>query len=234
MPRAKWVVGVLTVALLLTGLGVLRTTEGGGPAAPTAGDALPSRVLGLSGPRRLARQLESSGGHTTGKGARRPVRSSATPLPRSLPLRLVIRSLQVDVPLTGTTPAGPADGGPAGTDAPAGVGASPSGTASPGGSTPAGGPDRTEGAVWDSAGPAPGSAGTAVVSGDFLRLAELRRGQTVEIPRADRRTAVFTVYRVSPAGVSGRGGPAGRAQLRLISGETAVLARLTGHRRAPR
>ncbi|MFD9304586.1 hypothetical protein ACFWCB_18355 [Streptomyces sp. NPDC060048] len=221
MPRAKWVVGVLTVTLLCTGLGVLRTTEGGRPAAPTAGDALPSRVLGLSGPRRLARQLENSGGHTTGKGARRPARSAVTPLPRALPLRLVIRSLQVDVPLQGSAPADGADGVP------------PAAGPRERGAPPAR-PDRADGAVWDSSGPAPGSAGTAVVSGDFFRISELRRGQTVEVPRADRRTAVFTVYRVSPTGVSTDGGPSGRAQLRLLSGETAVLARLTGHRRAPR
>ncbi|WP_328299858.1 hypothetical protein OG389_20145 [Streptomyces sp. NBC_00435] len=213
MPRAKWVVGVLTVTLLCTGLGVLRTTEGGRPAAPTAGDALPSRVLGLSGPRRLARQLEHSGGHTTGKGARGPVRSGITPLTAARPLRLVIPSLDVDVPLAGTASPGASDGGAGRTDARPGDAAD---------------------AVWDSAGPAPGSPGTAVVSGDLPRLTEVRRGQTIEVPRADRRTAVFTVYRVSPTGVSGRPEPSGRARLRLISGETAVLARLTGHRRAPR
>lgn len=95
-------------------------------------------------------------------------------------------------------------------------------------------PGEAAGAVWDPAGPAPGSAGTAMLSGDLPRLTEVRRGQTIEVPRADRRTAVFTVYRVSPAGVSGRGEPSSRARIRLVSGETAVLARLTGHRRAPR
>ncbi|WP_330297545.1 class F sortase [Streptomyces sp. NBC_00503] len=205
MPRAQWMVGVLTVTLLIVGIGVLHSTEGARPASPTAGDALPSRVLGLSGPRRLARQLDHSDGHTTGKGTRRPLRAGVAPLPAARPLRLVIRSLRVDVPLTGGTPVGGA-----------------------------GGPDLVDGAVWNSAGPAPGAAGTAEVSGESLRLAGLRRGQTVEIPRADRRTAVFTVYRVSPAGVSEHEGASGKAQLRLISGETAVLARLTGHRRTPR
>ncbi|MFE4264291.1 hypothetical protein [Streptomyces sp. NPDC056883] len=222
MPRAQWVVGVLTVALLCTGLGVLRTTEGGRPAAPTAGDALPSRVLGLSGPRRLARQLEHSGGHTTGKGARRPGRSGVTALPASPPLRLVIPALGTDVPLTSGTSTGGTDTGPGGLYAEeleAGAADAK--------------PHVQDSAVWDSAGPAPGAAGTAVVSGDLPRLGELRRGQSIEVARADRRTAVFTVTRVSP-GISGRGGPSGRAQLRLISGETAVLARLTGHRRTLR
>lgn len=64
-----------------------------------------------------------------------------------------------------------------------------------------------------------------------LRLGELRRGRTIEIPRADSRTAVFTVVRISPGRSSGHEGPPGRAQLRLVGGETAVLARLTGQRR---
>lgn len=229
MPRAKWVVGLLTVTLLLTGIGVLRASEGAGPTAPTAGDALPSRVLGLSGPRRVARQLEHSGGHTTGKGARRPVRSSATPLPESRPLRLVVRSLGIDVRLTGGTPTS----GARGTDPR--YGKDREDAKDPENRRYEGGHGYGEdGAVWDSAGPAPGSAGTAEVSGTFLRLSELRRGQTIEIPREDRRTAVFTVYRVSPMGVSERGNRSGKAQLRVMSGETAVLARLTGHRRSPR
>ncbi|MER7467373.1 class F sortase [Streptomyces sp. NPDC097981] len=85
-------------------------------------------------------------------------------------------------------------------------------------------------AAWDHASPPPGTAGTAVVTAADLRLAELRRGLTVEIPRADGRTAVFTVDRVSAGEAGGRGRP-GRAQLRLVSGETTVLARLTGQRR---
>lgn len=232
MARAKWVVGVLTVTLLCTGLGVLRSTEGGRPAAPTAGDALPSRVLGLSGPRRLARQLEHSGGHTTGKGSRRSGRSGSTALPASRPLRLVIPGLGLDVPLTGVALQDGAESGPHGHHGQHGQ-HGPRGTDRERGAAEAGpvAPDR---AVWDSAGPAPGAAGTAVVSADLPRLGELRRGQTIEIARADRRTAVFTVSRVSPAAIPGRGGASSRAQLRLISGETVVLARLTDHRRTPR
>ncbi|MFE3767214.1 hypothetical protein ACFXPI_36270 [Streptomyces sp. NPDC059104] len=91
------------------------------------------------------------------------------------------------------------------------------------------GPQNAEGvAGWDPEGPVPGSAGTAVVSGDGLPLAELRRGRTIEIPRADHRTAVFTVERISPGVVGGSADRPGRARLRLISGETTVLARLTG------
>ncbi|WP_327284480.1 MULTISPECIES: class F sortase [unclassified Streptomyces] len=192
MPRAKWVVGVTTVALLGSGIVMLRSTEGGRPTAATAADALPSRALGLSGHRRLVEQLEHAGHHAPGKGSR-PARGAAvTPLRAVPPLRLHIPSLGVDLPLDGDE------------------------------------------ATWDRDSPAPGSAGTAVVTAADLPLAELRRGLTIEIARTDRRTAVFTVDRVSPAG-SGRGQQrAGRAQLRLVSGETIVLARLTGQHRTGR
>ncbi|MEW2412470.1 class F sortase [Streptomyces sp. NPDC046866] len=89
-------------------------------------------------------------------------------------------------------------------------------------------------ACWEAGSPAPGAAGTAVVSAGDLRLAELRRGLTVEIARADGRTAVFTVDAVSPNGVTGHGQRPGRSHLRLVSGETTVLARLTGQRRTGR
>ncbi|MFB6618708.1 hypothetical protein ACIGFK_11935 [Streptomyces sp. NPDC085524] len=199
MPRAKWVVAALTVTLLSTGIGVLQSTEGARPTASTAttDDSLPSRALGLSGHRRLVRQLEHAEEHTPGKGARSPrtapgpLRAVRGPLRAARPLRLRIPSLRVDLPLTGT------DGA----------------------------------ATWDSGSPAPGSAGTASVTGAGLRLGELRPGRTVEIPRADGRTAVFTVVEISPGEVSGTEDPAGRPQLRLVGGETAVLARLTGQRR---
>ncbi|MEV7439600.1 class F sortase [Streptomyces sp. NPDC091204] len=200
MPRAQWVVASLTVALLSTGIVVLQRSEGAKPAAVTTDDALPSRALGLSGHRRLVRELEQSGQsgqHTPGRGERSPrtaagpLRTVTGPLRAARPLRLRIPSLGVDVPLTG---------------------------------------DRDE-VVWDTDGPAPGAAGTAVVTTEGLRLGELRRGRTIEIPRADSRTAVFTVVRVSPGGATTREDPAGRPQLRLLGGETAVLARLTGQRR---
>ncbi|MEU9717651.1 class F sortase [Streptomyces sp. NPDC047976] len=99
----------------------------------------------------------------------------------------------------------------------------------------AGGPQDGGGAAgWDTDGPAPGSAGTAVVTGDGLPLAGLRRGRVIEIPRADHRTAVFTVERVSPHAVTAPAGDGGLARLRLVSGETSVLARLTGPRRTGR
>ncbi|MEU8431837.1 class F sortase [Streptomyces sp. NPDC029216] len=190
MPRAPWAVATLTVTLLCTGIALLHGAEGGeraGSGTPGITDALPSRALGLSGHRRLVRELEHSGSHAP---PRRSRAVSAAPMHPSRPLRLRIPSLGVDLPL--------AEGAQDGEDT----------------------------AGWDTTAPAPGSAGTAVVTASGFPLAELRRGRTIEIPRADHRTAVFTVERVSPYGVTGP--DRGRARLRLVSGETSVLARLTG------
>ncbi|WP_327300850.1 hypothetical protein [Streptomyces goshikiensis] len=240
MPRAKWVVGGLTVALLCTGVGMLRGTEGAAPAATTT-DALPSHALGLSGHRRLVRQLEQAGEHAPGKGAR-PARSGVAPLHSARPLRLRIPSLGVDVPLE--PPAGRREG-PGG-----GHGSGADGSGSGDGSGAGTGTGADTGVTWDADRPTPGAAGIAVVTGNGLRLAGLRRGATIEIARADHRTAVFTVERISPAEARGGGeDPAGpgagpvpagrsrsapghrRAGLRLLSGESAVLARLTGRHR---
>lgn len=58
---------------------------------------------------------------------------------------------------------------------------------------------------WYRKGPSPGEAGTALLVGHrdtatgpavFLNLNALRRGETVKVTRADRRTAVFTVDEV--------------------------------------
>lgn len=198
-PSGGWgkAAAVLTVVLLATGIGVLLRTEGAKPVPATTDDALPSRALGLSDHRRLVRQLEESGEHRPGQGARSlrtaagPLRGISRPLRAAPPLRLRIPSLGIDVPLAG---------------------------------------GAHEEATWDADGPAPGAEGTAVISGPGLHLAGLQRGRTIEIPRADSRTAVFTVVRVSPGEAAGREDRAGRAQLRLIGGETAVLARLTGQR----
>ncbi|MEU9298925.1 class F sortase [Streptomyces sp. NPDC048269] len=206
MRRAKWVVAALTVVLLSTGISVLQRTEGATPSATTTDDALPSRALGLSDHRRLARQREHYGEHTPGQGARSPrtapgpLRPVAGPLRPARPVRLRVPSIGIDVPLAA---------GREGHEGRAG----------------------RDDASWDTAGPAPGSGGTAVITGPGLDLVGLQRGRTVEISRADGRTAVFTVIRISPGEATGHEDRAGRAQLRLIGGETAVLARLTGQRR---
>ncbi|MFE9631826.1 hypothetical protein [Streptomyces sp. NPDC006463] len=215
MPRAKWVVAALTVVLLSTGISVLQRTEGAAPSAATTDDALPSRALGLSDHRRLARQREHSGEHTPGQGARSPrtapgpLRPVTGPMRPARPVRLRVPSLDIDVPLAKAR----------------------EGHESHEGHEEHEGHERREEAAWDTAGPPPGSAGTAVINGSGLDLAGLQRGRTVEISRADGRTAVFTVIRISPGEATGHEDRAGRAQLRLIGGETAALARLTGQRR---
>ncbi|AEW93881.1 MULTISPECIES: class F sortase [Streptomycetaceae] len=64
-------------------------------------------------------------------------------------------------------------------------------------------PDRRNVAGWYDQGPAPGSAGASVLAGHvdtmtgpavFYGLGALHKGDTVQVVRADRRTAVFTVY----------------------------------------
>lgn len=61
-------------------------------------------------------------------------------------------------------------------------------------------------AGWYQLGPTPGALGPAVIAGHvtwnqapavFFRLAEMRRGDVVEVGRKDRRVAVFEVTRVS-------------------------------------
>ncbi|MER5731034.1 class F sortase [Streptomyces sp. NPDC002138] len=207
MHRPKWIVGGVTVALLCTGLVLLRSTDGadGDPgAAGAAGtsskapaEGFPSRALGLSGHRRLVEQLEDGreehAGHGPGHGPRRGAgRAGVAPLAAARPLRLRIPDLAVDIPLTAGS-AGSAVG-------------------------------------WDVDSPTPGSAGTAMVSGESatLHLATLRKGRTIEIPRADGRTAVFTIDHVGTLRAPGAGK---RAELRVVTGETAVHAHLTGTRR---
>ncbi|MFE9661333.1 class F sortase [Streptomyces sp. NPDC005955] len=117
-------------------------------------------------------------------------------------------------------------------------------------------PTRPDTAGWFSEGPTPGERGTAVITGHvdtrtgpavFYSLGLLRPGETVEVPRADGRTAVFTVDGVETLKREGFPaervyGDTGRAELRLITcggsyaGESGydanvvVFAHLTGER----
>ncbi|MDJ0380692.1 class F sortase [Streptomyces sp. G-G2] len=201
MHRPKWIAGGLTVALLCTGLLLLRNTSGadGDPGTPAKAPAegFPSRALGLSGHRRLVEQLEDGRSEHSGHGPAHSPRKGASragsvPLAAARPLRLRIPDLGVDVPLSAGS-AGNAVG-------------------------------------WDVDSPTPGAAGTAVVSGESatLRLATLRKGRTIEIPRADGRTAVFTIDHVGTPRALGTGKG---AELRVVTGETTVHAHLTGTRR---
>ncbi|MEU9250596.1 hypothetical protein AB0D66_01935 [Streptomyces sp. NPDC048270] len=234
MPRAKSVVAALTVVLLATGIGVLQRTEGADPAVAATDDALPSRALGLSDHRRLARQGQWSGEHAPGHGgpppgsAAGPPRPVTGPLAAARPLRLRVPSLGIDVPVSWT---------PAPPDGPGGAGRTDGRTdgreerEGQGGQAGQGRRERPAEVSWHGPGPAPGAAGTAVIGGPGLDLSGLRRGRTVEVAREDGRTAVFTVISISPGASGGREDRPGRPQLRLVGGETAVLARLTGQRR---
>ncbi|WP_324609056.1 class F sortase [Streptomyces sp. NRRL WC-3744] len=137
----------------------------------------------------------------------RPAVSTVHPLPPADPLRLRIAAIGVDAPVTrvGLDAAGALRPPPA--DEPGNVG-------------------------WYGDGTTPGSAGTAIATGHvdtpagdpgvFYDLGALTEGATIEISRADRRTAVFTVRAVElydkerfPS--QKVYGSSGRPELRLIT-----------------
>ncbi|MFD9409208.1 class F sortase [Streptomyces sp. NPDC059989] len=151
------------------------------------------------------------------------------PLPGSPPTRIRIPSIRVDAPLTGLG-------------------------LEPGGSLEVPPPARRDLAGWYRDGTTPGATGTAVIAGHvdnaagpavFYNLGALHRGAAVEIPRADGRTAVFTVHAVEVYDAKAFPdtrvyGPAQRAELRVITcgggfsprtgyrGNVVVFAHLTG------
>ncbi|MFI7353537.1 class F sortase [Streptomyces avidinii] len=151
------------------------------------------------------------------------------PLPGSPPGRIRIPSIRVDAPLTGL-----------GLDAHGSLEVPP--------------PDRRDLAGWYREGTTPGATGTAVIAGHvddaagpgvFYDLGALRRGASIEIPRADGRTAVFTVHAVEVYDAKAFPdtrvyGPSARAELRVITcgggfsprtgyrGNVVVFAHLTG------
>ncbi|MFE6051478.1 class F sortase [Kitasatospora sp. NPDC056446] len=161
-----------------------------------------------------------------------PPPPGAPPLPASVPTRVRIPSIKVDAPVTGLglTPARQLATPPM---------------------------DQRNLTGWYRDGAAPGAAGTSIVIGHadnrsgpavFYRLGLLRPGDTVEVARKDRHTAVFTVdsVRVFPKrdfpDALVYGGGTGRAELRLITcggkfdrktgyeSNTVVFAHLSGSR----
>jgi Sortase domain len=159
-------------------------------------------------------------------------RPAVRPLPPAQPLRLRIPVARVNAPLTRLD-----------LDASGGLKPPPS--------------DAPGLAGWYAKGTPPGSTGTAVVAGHvdlptggpgvFYNLGALAKGATIEIDRADRRTAVFTVDAVElydkktfPSGKVY--GSTGRPELRVITcggtyvknagyqGNTVVYATLTAVR----
>ncbi|MER5974946.1 class F sortase [Streptomyces sp. NPDC001857] len=149
----------------------------GPPTSPgSPGPAGPPEAHGVAGSPGPAGSPGSPG--SASGGGSPATRSGVQPLPRSAPLRLRIPAIGVDAPLSKLD-----------LDA--------SGALRP----PPG--DRPDLAGWYADGTAPGSAGTAVTAGHvdlpggrrgvFYALGALSKGNTVEVDRADRRTAVFTV-----------------------------------------
>lgn len=103
--------------------------------------------------------------------------ASHAPLPASRAVKLAIPAIFIEAPVVGL-----------GLDKKGRLGAPPL--------------SRPKVAGWFKDGPSPGEAGAAVIVGHrdtrtgpaiFLNLNALRRGDTVKVQRADRRTAVFTV-----------------------------------------
>ncbi|MFJ3230812.1 class F sortase [Streptomyces sp. NPDC086787] len=118
---------------------------------------------------------------STSAGSAGPARPTVRPLPPANPVRLRIPAIGVNAPMT-----------PVGLDAAGALRTPP--------------PDKPGFAGWYGDGTAPGSAGTAVATGHvdtptgspgvFYSLGALTKGATIEITRADRRTAVFAVRAV--------------------------------------
>ncbi|RFU85117.1 class F sortase, partial [Streptomyces triticagri] len=161
--------------------------------------------------------------------AGRDARTSAPALPAADPTAIRIPRIEVDAPLMGLrlTTDGSLDVPPAADSNLAG---------------------------WYEAGTAPGDRGTSIIAGHvdnargpavFYRLGSLHKGDRVEVPRADGRTAVFTVDAVEV--YDSRAfpdekvyGAASRPELRIITcgggyskktgylGNVVVFAHLTG------
>ncbi|MEU6232592.1 class F sortase [Kitasatospora sp. NPDC047058] len=143
------------------------STEGGGPPLPpeyTAGGPAPAATA--AGP--------PSPAPATPTPPPAPVHA---PLPASAPTRIRIPSIKVDAPVTGL-----------GLDATGHLASPPM--------------DQRNLAGWYRDGVTPGERGNALAVGHadnrtgpavFYRLGLLRRGDTVEVVRKDRRTAVFSI-----------------------------------------
>lgn len=128
-------------------------------------------------PQPSAAQAFSTAVRPAPSGAASAARPIVQPLPPSDPVRIRVPAIDVDAPMTR-------------------LGLDASGALRP---PPA---DKPTLAGWYGDGTAPGSRGTAVTAGHvdtpagpavFQNLGALTKGDTIEISRADRRTAVFAV-----------------------------------------
>ncbi|MGV9555301.1 class F sortase [Streptomyces sp. NPDC003522] len=195
MPSARFLAWTLVAGVLLV-TGALRE---GRPPQPSAGQAFSSPAPPVAG--RTAPAPPADGRSAPAEGGAVP------PLRPSPPQRLRIPAIGVDAPLTelDLDAAGALRPPPA--DAPGLAG-------------------------WYGGGTSPGSAGTAVTTGHvdlptgvpgvFYALGSVTKGDTVEVDRADRRTAVFTVdavelYDKERFPDDKVYGGSGRAELRVIT-----------------
>lgn len=159
---------------------------------------------GSAGPARPAGPAPASGRPLPGFTA--PASPAVPPLPPSPPVRLRIPVLKVDSPMMRL-----------GLDASGALKPPPD--------------DNPVLSGWYADGTVPGSVGTAITTGHvdtrlgpgvFFLLGSLRKGATVEIVRADRTTAVFTVYAVEAYSKKDFPdkkvyGPSDRPELRVIT-----------------
>jgi hypothetical protein len=120
------------------------------------------------------------GGDAAGGGEPPHQQAAHAPLARSRPVKLAVPAIFIEAPVTGLA-----------LDKRGHLGAPPM--------------SRPREVGWFQSGPAPGEAGTSLIVGHrdtrtgpaiFLNLNVLRRGNVVNIVRADRTTAVFTVDEV--------------------------------------
>ncbi|MEV6265338.1 class F sortase [Streptomyces sp. NPDC051784] len=134
------------------------------------------------------------------------VPASHAPLVHSRPVKVAIPAIYIEAPVSGL-----------GLDAKGSLGAPPL--------------SKPKLVGWYRNGPSPGEAGTSLLVGHrdtatgpaiFLNLNALRRGDTVKVTRADRKTAVFTVdevktYTKDKFPDDKVYGPTGRPELRLLT-----------------
>ncbi|MFG2586735.1 class F sortase [Streptomyces sp. NPDC048438] len=174
------------------------------PAAPTSARPGPLAPMPVSPPDQAPARPASTS-PAAGGGASAPP-PSVQPLPPATPLRLRIPVLKVDAPMMklALNTAGALEPPPDNNPVLAG---------------------------WYAGGTVPGAVGTAVAAGHvdtrlgpgvFHKLGSVRKGATIEIVRADRRTAVFTVYAVAVYNKTNFPddkvyGPSARPELRVIT-----------------
>ncbi|MFJ4839467.1 class F sortase [Streptomyces sp. NPDC088746] len=155
-----------------------RTAMAPVPPAPPPARPGPLAPMPVSPPDQAPARPASTSPAAGGATAPPP---SVQPLPPATPLRLRISALKVDAPMMklALNTAGALEPPPDNNPVLAG---------------------------WYAGGTVPGAVGTAVAAGHvdtrlgpgvFHKLGSVRKGATIEIVRADRRTAVFTVYAVA-------------------------------------